>query len=548
MGYLNKKHIFRTTIIFSLVIFTFLIRSSFASQKFNLVYLNMNLIYSLIYFGLFITWGVSLKKRIINRQIVRLLMTIVGLLLFWLITRTIKYIFFPPDTNISRWLWYAYYLPILLIPMIMFSIAFSLGKPEDYRLPAWRSFMYLPTILLIGVVFTNDYHQLVFKFPHDSVWSGLDYQYSPFYWLILIWIASLFLVSLIITILKSRLPYSKRFLLLPFIPYFTGLIYVFLYIMYLPYIKVIGINDMTAIFSLLIIGIFESLIHVGLIRSNIFYEELFYASDLNAEIINYENEVCYETDLNPLIVNEDIRKSTFEIAGGQVHWLEDISEMNTLINQLKEVNQRLAEENNLLQAELELKERKIVLEEKTRLYNQISKAIEPQLKQVREVLNNDEDDLGSLKDKLQEVLVLGTYIKRRSNLLLLKEDKNRLSAKELEYCIRESLEAISLSNVEISLKAHCVYQINADDLILIYDLFEAIIETLLLHLNAILVNLKTTKKSIDLKLQIHCDNQVDIIKLKKLDKVLALVQRGGHIQIDYDDDLAIHISLLKGGD
>lgn len=139
MGYLNKKHIFRTTIIFSLIIFTFLIRSSFVSQKFNLVYLNVNLIYSLIYFGLFIAWGVSLKKRIINRQIVRLLMTIVGLLLFWLITRTIKYIFFPPDTNISRWLWYAYYLPILLIPMIMFSIAFSLGKPEDYRLPAWRS-------------------------------------------------------------------------------------------------------------------------------------------------------------------------------------------------------------------------------------------------------------------------------------------------------------------------------------------------------------------------------------------------------------------------
>ena len=130
---------------------------------------------------------------------------------------------------------------------------------------------------------------------------------------------------------------------------------------------------MTAIFCLFTMAIYESLIQSGLIRSNIYYEELFYASDLKAKIMNKNHQIFYETSSMPVEINDNMRKSTFPISGGQILWLEDVSEVNRLIKEVEEINQRLSEENNLLQAELELRERKIKIDEKSRLYNKIIK-------------------------------------------------------------------------------------------------------------------------------------------------------------------------------
>ena len=62
-------------------------------QSPRLIYLNNGLIYSLIYFGLFISWGISIKGRIIKKQVLKFLIAIVALMLFWFMVRTIKYIY-----------------------------------------------------------------------------------------------------------------------------------------------------------------------------------------------------------------------------------------------------------------------------------------------------------------------------------------------------------------------------------------------------------------------------------------------------------------------
>ena len=51
---------------------------------------------------------------------------------------------------------------------------------------------------------------------------------------------------------------------------------------------------------------------------------------------------------------------------------------------------------------------------------------------------------------MAKICVLGCYIKRRGNLLLLGEENKQIPAAELEHCIRESLENLRTSLEEMA--------------------------------------------------------------------------------------------------
>ena len=92
---------------------------------------TMGLVRSFLYIGLYIAWGVSVRKRVIQAQVRRYLTAVSVLTVFWLTVRTMKY-FLVFDPGAARYLWYLYYLPMLFIPLFSLLAAMSLGKQEDY--------------------------------------------------------------------------------------------------------------------------------------------------------------------------------------------------------------------------------------------------------------------------------------------------------------------------------------------------------------------------------------------------------------------------------
>lgn len=137
-----------------------------------------------IYVVMIAVWGVSLHRRILQPQVRRYLIAIAGLMVLWLTLRTAKYSIF--DIDAERYLWYFYYLPMLLIPTLSVLVAMSLGKPENYRLPRWLNLLYIPVLVLLVLVLTNDVHQLVFQFP-TGLMSSREYQYGVGYYVVAGW-------------------------------------------------------------------------------------------------------------------------------------------------------------------------------------------------------------------------------------------------------------------------------------------------------------------------------------------------------------------------
>ena len=135
-----------------------------------------------IYVFLFSAWCYSLRIRIVQTQVRRYLLAISVLMVLWILLRSIK--FSIENTDAERWLWYFYYFPMLFIPMLSVFVSRSLGKGEDFRLPRWTKLLYLPTLLLLLLVLTNDLHQQVFSFP-SGVLSDQAYRYESGYFFVL---------------------------------------------------------------------------------------------------------------------------------------------------------------------------------------------------------------------------------------------------------------------------------------------------------------------------------------------------------------------------
>ena len=106
------------------------------ADRMDLFEKKFGILRSMIYIGLMCAWGISIRKRILKMQVRRYLVAVSILIVFWLAVRTIKF-HAASDIAMLRHLWYAYYVPMLSIPVCSIFVALSLGRPEKYRLPKW---------------------------------------------------------------------------------------------------------------------------------------------------------------------------------------------------------------------------------------------------------------------------------------------------------------------------------------------------------------------------------------------------------------------------
>lgn len=196
------------------------------SRKINVLLVPLGLVRTMIYIGLYIGWGLSVSHRILQTQVRRYMIGVSFLTVFWFVVRSVKY-FFVTDPVVIRYLWYWYYCPMLLIPLLSVFVAMSLGKPENYRLPKWARLLYVPTLFFLLLVLTNDLHQLVFSFPAGSVWSDADNGYAYGYYLVMGWIIACALTAFMIMLIKCRGAQRRKYL--PALLLSCSIIYAFIY-------------------------------------------------------------------------------------------------------------------------------------------------------------------------------------------------------------------------------------------------------------------------------------------------------------------------------
>ena len=443
----------------------------------------------MIYLGMLVFWGISVYDRVVNRAIRRHLIILVALMIFWMLMRTLRLTVFHYVFPIGQWCWYTYYISIILIPQLCLFAAKYIGKPEEYRLPGKWYLTYLPSVILIVGILTNDLHQLAFRFHlgYEAGWD--DYQRTYFYYVAVVWIFSCITLMIAEIVKNCRIPGTKKMIWLPIAMLGIGVLYTVLYTVDS---DVFGFIEVTAALCFTVVAIWESSIKTGLVQSNTHYDELLKYSGLGVAVVDNEYTVFYRSDdALPLTTEQmkatencsvmldgGIRLSSSKIRGGHTLWQEDLSELLDILNELKELHTELEGSNAVSMQNYRMNKKIRTLEEKNRLHDELHKQTAHQLDLLNDWLGKltVTKDLQEKRELLRHIVVVGAYLKRRNNLILVNEQDGIIKSEELNLSIKEMMRNLELAGIHCASSVQFEKDLPADVAMKLFDFYEYVVE------------------------------------------------------------------------
>ena len=515
---------------------------------------EVGLLRSFIFIALFAAWGASLYNRIIQTRIRCYMSAIALLMIFWFIIRTLKYYFISAELypGIVRHLWYMYYLAMLYIPLLAVYVAMSIGETEDSHLPMKAALLYIPILFLFLLVITNDLHEFVFIFPENAaVRTDNDYSYGVGYYIVNAWMLFCALSMLYVMSKKRRIAESKKLIFIPCIPIIALLLYLIFYSSGAPWLRFI-LGDVTAVICLMYAATLELCIQFGFIQANTNYMELFCASTAGAQITdndyhvllssaaakNLDTKTLAKTKNESVMLKGGVRLSGAPIKKGHVVWTEDISPLLKVLEELQEAKENLEDSNKILEEEQALKKREAHIMEQDRLYNIIQHDTAHQICLMDTMIKQAETADGDEKQKLlQKMLVIGAYLKRRSNLVFLADKSSMLDANELVLTIGESLDNLEVLGISCGFRTELTEPVLAYQIIAMYDFFENVMERTLDRICSITVY--AGKRDGSLFLNINTDSTADFSDF---------VSDNVNVERDEDNEWKLTLRMNTGGD
>lgn len=509
---------------------------------------------SFIYIGMFAAWGLSVRQRIVQKQVRRYLTGVSLLLILWFTLRSAKYfIFWQP--NVTRYLWYLYYLPMLFVPTLALLIAMSLGKPDEYKLPKSVWLLFAVSGALLILVLTNDLHQLVFSFSKNAdIWSDESYGYGVCYFAVIGWQVLCAAAALVVMLFKCRLK-NRKLRFLPVIPLIVSLNYLVLNYIGIPWQKEL-FGDVTAFQSLMYMLCFEACIACGYIHSNSRYVDLFASSvGTSAQITDMSFNVRYaamdtkpisrkkmmHAIQSPVTLADGLNLHTMPIGGGYAVWTEDVSALLEARENFEGLTEELAERNEILRYEYKREARRRRVEEQNRLYDLLRCTTQAQINRIstltKEYQKINKTEPTRAKTLLAEIAVLCSYIKRRKHLTLLADRDCSVAIAELVGAFTESLQALKLLNVRTTFFADSRLSVlPGKSAAEIFDFYEQVIESDLENISSIQVSLAYVE-GLRLSVNICCKADLSFLAFK------------GNIRYEKDDDEGYqHLVFLLEGD
>lgn len=156
-------------------------------------------------------------------------------------------------------------------------------------------------------------------------------------------------------------------------------------------------------------------------------------------------------------------------------WQKDVSTLHQMIDQLRHSAEQLREESTLLSQELKTKSERTAIEEKNRIYSQLTSEVNDQLELLKQMLRNQtlcmEDP-----DFMRQICLVGTYIKRRCNLRLIEQTDHCIHVEDLNLCFQDLISELVELGVQADISWNCTQLSSLAFAISAYDLFWYLLE------------------------------------------------------------------------
>ncbi|MGP1441686.1 MAG: histidine kinase N-terminal 7TM domain-containing protein [Anaerovoracaceae bacterium] len=466
--------------------------------------------------GLILIWMISVRWRIVKTYARRAMIVMGFFLLMWFLLRFARYRAFFAEPDIRRYIWYCYYIPQIIVPLIAFLAALHMGKTDRERISGKWNILFVFAAIIIIAVLSNDYHQLAFNFPEGEVWSSDHFNRGPIYVIAISWMFALILATIMSLYFMNSVENNRREVWRPLMLLAGAICYGVWYVngpFILPH-RPVEITEGLCFFFIMIM---ENCINTGLFPSNMRYEKCFTASTISLQILDNDANVVYKSrnaieidkkylDMakkESIFINPDIKLCSNEVSGGRIYWTENFAIVNELKEQLEETAHKLEGYNELLKEMNEIKRQREKIRVKSHLYDTIAEKVKPQLQNMEELLNGTAVSDKDLKSKLAEICVLNAYIKRHSNLTILMENKKYLPLDELYFSIRESVDYLNTCDIYASLHSEHEGEFLSETVVVAYEMFESVIEAVMSDAEIMMISMRGNAERLLLRIAVE---------------------------------------------
>lgn len=192
----------------------------------------------------------------------------------------------------------------------------------------------------------------------------------------------------------------------------------------------------------------------------------------------------------------------------------------------------------MLRAENEIREQRAKIAEQTRLYDAIYLLVRPHLEKISRLIDAD----GDFDKNMAHICILNCYVKRRSNLALLKDRKSSFSSEELYLSLKESAEYIKLYGGICDVYTDKGTDMPADVLLMCFDLWQGVLEDILPDLYALTAKISFSNNTFTFRITADTNK-----KLPSAEKFYSESEKlGGTLCVVKEDETAF-ITFKVGG-
>ncbi|MCR5825709.1 MAG: hypothetical protein K6G54_04000 [Oscillospiraceae bacterium] len=477
--------------------------------------------------------------------------------LLLILLRGVKYSAFMGVGVLARHTWYLYYVPMLLLPLFFFYVSLLVAPESERRHAGLRVWSAVISAGFILLVLTNDLHRLVFRFrPHFADWDH-DYTYGWLFYLLTLWQYVLYLAAVLILCFKCRISSSRRNAWLTALPFTLGIVMsLLLNTGYMPKLNGMYVIEFPEALILMVAGVLECCMQLGLIPTNRGYGKLFQSLPLAAQITDRTGRVIYASRsaaaLSPaqIAAPDGTRLGAhsvlhrMEVPGGYAFWQDDLSELDRLNEALAEAKDSLSQEAELIRLQNRLKEKRTKIEQRTAVYDTIARRTQ---RQSRTISHLAETALASDDAQLRRrcgarIVLLGAYIKRYANLMLLSDGSKTVAAGELGLSMAEVLRYLQFSGVPCELINTAACSVPADAALAAFEAFATLLDDNFSVLRGVFVNLRDGD---GLVCRLTLEHPVSL--RSALTRTLARAAVRSECTVE-DDVVYLSLTLPKGGD
>lgn len=407
----------------------------------------------------FSIWGVLVYLRCLDYVLRRRLVAVATICALWMIEVILKYKSFTPFY--ATVLWYLYYVPMTLVPLLYQLCGLRLAGLEQHRVGRrYRTALWIAAILLMGFVLTNDFHQQVFHFDRSSdTWSN-DYTYGWGYFAVLIWTAFNF-VAFFILVGRSASFRIQRFSGTAALVLLGGAFFAISYALRVPWAWKLNFS---LVYCVLCVVTLEICLDCGVIPSYHDIAGIFDTLPLDLKVLTRDLQEVYATPVSKpipagvreelraqelghshafaVVSNPDVMYRSFPLLGGSALLAQDVSEVNELNRELAHRRMELQRQNELLTTDYDLKAHLADQEAEALLVKDVDQALARALGEMYGLLSSlppltDEASSHERYRMLQCAKMFVAYCKRKGSLTLAQHGESGFDRDRIQLIANE---------------------------------------------------------------------------------------------------------------